>query len=42
MADLVYRSFKLNQMIVVEGKIRTDGIVEIKKILKNEKSPRQK
>lgn len=31
MADFVYSNFKLNQMIVVEGKIRTDGIVEIKR-----------
>lgn len=28
MADFVYRNFKLNQMIVVEGKIRTDKIVK--------------
>lgn len=31
MADLVYRKYKINQTIIIEGKIRTDGVVEIRK-----------
>ena len=33
MADFAYKNIKLNQLIVIEGKIRTDGIVEIKRLL---------
>ena len=33
MADFSYRNIKLNQLIVIEGKIKTDGIVEIKRLL---------
>ena len=35
MADYVYRKYKANPVITVEGKIRGDGMVEIYKKQKN-------
>ena len=29
MADYIYRSYKVNQIVVIKGKIRGDGSIEI-------------
>ena len=28
-ADYIYRNYKMNQFIVIKGKIRNDGMIEI-------------
>lgn len=28
-ADYVYRNYKMNQIIIIKGKIRSDGMIEI-------------